>query len=223
MFEDRREAGERLAKELLYLADRDPVVLALPRGGVPIGVEVARTLGAPLDLLLVRKIGAPGQPELAIGAVVDGERIDIVVNEEIAATMGLSASFVRERGKQQVEEIERRRRLYLEGRQRYDVRNRTAVVVDDGIATGATVRAALRGVRRREPQHLILAVPVAPPDTLDSLRSEVDEIVCLEMPFDFGAIGRFYRDFRQLSDQDVAALLDEAESTYRDQAAQSAG
>lgn len=212
MFDNRREAGERLAKELLFLGDRDPVVLALPRGGVPIGVEVARALAAPLDLLLVRKIGAPGQPELALGAVIDGERMDFVVNEEVLAELGLSVEFVREHAAQEVAEIERRRRLYLGGRDRVHVRGRTVVVVDDGIATGATMRAALRGVRRREPAHLILAVPVAPAETVEALREEVDEIVCLDLPYPFGSIGRFYRDFRQVSDSQVRALLDQATS-----------
>ena len=209
MFENRREAGERLAKELLYLKDRNPVVLALPRGGVPIGVEVARALAAPLDLLLVRKIGTPGQPELALGAVIDGERMDFVVNDDIMESLGLTIDFVRKHAVEEVAEIERRRRLYLTDRERVHVRDQTVVVVDDGIATGATVRAALRGIRRRDPAHLVLAVPVAPAETIDTLRKEVDEIVCLEMPYPFGAIGYFYRDFRQVSDSEVRAQLDE--------------
>jgi putative phosphoribosyl transferase len=209
MFENRREAGERLAKELLYLKDRNPVVLALPRGGVPIGVEVARALAAPLDLLLVRKIGTPGQPELALGAVIDGERMDFVVNDDIMEMLGLSIDFVRKHAAQEVAEIERRRRLYLTDREHVPVRDRTVIVVDDGIATGATVRAALRGIRRRDPAHLVLAVPVAPADTIDALRKEVDGIVCLDTPSTFGAIGYFYRDFRQVSDNEVRAGLDE--------------
>ena len=209
MFENRREAGERLAKELLYLKDRNPVVLALPRGGVPIGVEVARALAAPLDLLLVRKIGTPGQPELALGAVIDGERMDFVVNDDIMEMLGLSMDFVREHAAQEVAEIERRRRLYLTDREHVHVRDRTVIVVDDGIATGATVRAALRGIRRRDPAHLVLAVPVAPADTIDALRKEVDGIVCLDTPSTFGAIGSFYRDFRQVSDSEVREGLDE--------------
>ncbi len=212
MFENRRDAGERLGKELLYLRERDPVVLALPRGGVPIGVEVARALSAPLDLLLVRKIGAPGQPELAVGAVVDGEQMDFVVNDDVLEALGLSVDFVRQHAMQEVAEIERRHREYLGGRERVEVRGRSVVVVDDGIATGATMRAALRGVRRRDPAHLFLAVPVAPAETVDALETEVDGIVCLDMPQPFGAIGRFYADFRQLSDSDVRALLDQADA-----------
>lgn len=212
MFENRQEAGERLAKELLHLRERHPVVLALPRGGVPIGVEVARALAAPLDLLLVRKIGAPAQPELAVGAVVDGERMDYVVNDDLLEELGLSVDYVRDHATQEVAEIERRRRLFLAGRERVQVRGRTVIVVDDGIATGATARAALRGVRRREPSHLILAVPVAPPETVEELREEVDEIVCLDLPDPFVAIGYFYRDFRQVADEEVRELLDQVVS-----------
>ena len=215
MFENRREAGERLAKALLSLKSRSPVVLALPRGGVPIAVEVARALAAPIDLLLVRKIGAPGHRELAVGAVVDGERMDFVVNEDVLEMLGLSVEYVKAQAAHEVEEIERRRRLYLTGRERVEVRDRTVVVVDDGIATGATIRAALRGIRRRDPAHLVLAVPVAPPDTIASLRHEVDEIVCLETPEPFGAIGYFYRDFRQVSDDEVRELLDRAAAEHR--------
>jgi putative phosphoribosyl transferase len=210
IFSDRRDAGERLAKRLLHLSDRDPVVLALPRGGVPIGLEIARALSAPLDLLLVRKIGAPGQPELAVGAVIDGERLDFVVNEDILAALGLSMDFIRERAADQVAEIERRRSLYVGDRDRVHVRGRTTIVADDGIATGATVRAALRGIRRREPGHLVLAVPVAPGAVVEDLREEVDEVVCLETPYPFGAIGWFYRDFDQVSDDEVRAMMDEA-------------
>lgn len=207
ILENRTVAGQRLARALRRFEEREPVVLALPRGGVPVGFEVAMALGAPLDLILVRKIGAPLQPELAMGAVVDGERMDLVVNEEVLAALGLSEDDVRERAKPEVEEIERRRQLYLAGRERVSARGRTVLVVDDGIATGATMRAALRAVRRREPRHLVLAVPVAPPETVDLLRSEVDEVVCLAMPSPFGSIGRFYVDFRQVDDDEVRDLL----------------
>lgn len=205
---DRTEAGTRLAAELLRFKDRDPVVLALPRGGVPVGFEVAKALGAPLDLILVRKIGAPLQPELAVAAVVDGERMELVLNEDVVEALGLSEDDVRKRAKGEVEEIERRRRLYLGGRERVPVRGRTVLVIDDGIATGATMRAALCAVRRREPSHLVLAVPVAPPETVELLRPEVDEIVCLATPSPFGAIGTFYADFRQVEDEEVRDLLD---------------
>lgn len=217
MFDDRHDAAVRLAQAVMHLREERPVVLALPRGGLPIGVEVARALDAPLDLLLVRKIGAPRQRELAIGAVVDGEQMDVVLNEEIVEQLGVSMDYVRERAAEEVEEIERRRRLYLRGRERVSVQGRTVIVVDDGIATGATVRAALRGLRRRKPAHLVLAVPVAPPDTIELLSADVDEIICLEQPEPFGWIGRFYGDFRQVTDDEVRDCLDRARAGDRDE------
>ncbi|HLB03484.1 MAG TPA: phosphoribosyltransferase family protein [Gaiellaceae bacterium] len=210
IFQDRQDAGKRLARELLRFKASDPIVLALPRGGVPVAFEIARALEAPLDLVLVRKIGAPDQPELAVGAVVDGEKTEIVVNEDVLEALALSESFVRECAAREIEEIERRRRLYLSGRDRVPVAGKTALVVDDGIATGATMRAALRAVRRRQPSRLVLAVPVAPAETVESLRSEVDEVVCLSTPSFFGAIGYFYHDFRQVDDDEVRRLLAEA-------------
>ncbi len=208
IFRDRKQAGSQLATALRRFAGRDPVVLALPRGGVPVAFEVARELSAPLDLVLVRKIGAPWQPELAVAVVVDGERRDLVVNEDVVAALGLSEAYLQEAAKREVEEIERRRKVYLGGRERVQVAGRTAIVVDDGIATGATVRAALRGVRRREPSHLVLAVPVAPAETVESLQAEVDEVICLATPSPFVAIGAFYDDFRQVSDDEVRELLE---------------
>ena len=207
MFTDRTQAGQRLAAALLHLKDRAPVILALPRGGVVVGWEVARALGAPLDLVLVRKIGAPGQPELAAAAVVDGEEPEMVVNDDVVGTFAVPATYLEQERARQVQEIERRRGLYLGGRARAEIGDRTAVVVDDGIATGATVRVALRAVRRRKPARTVLAVPVAPPDTIEALRSEADEIVCLETPALFGAISAFYADVRQVTDDEVTALL----------------
>jgi putative phosphoribosyl transferase len=210
MFDDRTEAGRLLAGELVRFAGERPVVLALPRGGVPIGFEIARALDAPLDLVLVRKIGAPFQPELAVGAVVDGSSPETVVNRDVLEHFQIDDSFIAEASRQQLEEIERRRQLYLAGRPKVEVAGRTAIVVDDGIATGATMEAALRATRRREPRHLVLATPVAPPETIERLRPEVDAVVCLATPQHFGAIGAFYRDFRQLSDEDVIRLLADA-------------
>jgi len=207
MFDSRRDAGRQLASALLRFKGCDPVVLALPRGGVPIGFEIAEALEAPLDLVLVRKIGAPFQPELAVAAVVDGEATDLVLNEDFLKALSVSEDYVREQVDRQLDEIERRRRLYLEGRERVRVEGKTALVVDDGIATGATMRAALRAVRRRQPRRLVLAVPVAPPETIESLAKEVDEVVCLTMPDDLGAIGSFYADFRQVGDDEVRELL----------------
>lgn len=210
IFADRKEAGRRLARALAHLRDRDPVVLALVRGGLPVAYEVAEALAAPLDVVLVRKIGAPMQPELALGAVVDGETPEIVTNPDVMRMLGVSQAEVQAAARQQLQEIERRRAVYLHGRERVEVRGRTAVVVDDGVATGATTRAALHAVRRQAPARLVLAVPVAPPDTLADLRADADEVVCLDAPPMFGAVGAFYEDFRQVSDDEVVALLDRA-------------
>ena len=215
MFDDRTEAGRLLATELARFASERPVVLALPRGGVPIGFEIARALDAPLDLVLVRKIGAPFQPELAVGAVVNGSSPETVLNRDVLEHFQVEDSYIAEASRRQLEEIERRRQLYLAGRPKVEVAGRTAIVVDDGIATGATMEAALRATRRREPRRLVLATPVAPPETIDRLRPEVDEVVCLATPESFGAIGAFYRDFRQLCDEDVIRLLAEAAALGR--------
>jgi putative phosphoribosyl transferase len=210
MLADRTEAGRRLAERLRQFKDERPVVLALPRGGVPVAYEVAKALEAPLDLVLVRKIGAPFQPELAIGAVVDGERPELVVNRGMVEECGVPDSYLEKERQRQLAEIERRRQLYFAGRPRAEVKDRTAIVIDDGMATGATMEAALHATRRAGPRRLVLAVPVAPPDTIERLRSEVDEVVCLMMPAYLGAIGSFYRDFHQLDDAEVIRLLEAA-------------
>lgn len=210
MFADRTDAGRLLAAALGHLRDRHPVVLALPRGGVPVGYEVAKALGAPLDVILVRKIGAPFQPELAAGAVVDGAEPVIVRNEEVIRAYGIEEDWIEAEARRELREIERRRRLYCGDRPTVSVRGRTAIVVDDGIATGTTVRAALRALARLGPARRVLAVPVAPPDTLAALASETDEIVALEQPEWMGAVGQFYADFSQTSDEEVTRLLAEA-------------
>lgn len=206
-FRDRSDAGRRLAKALLSYKDRHPVVLALPRGGVPVAAEVAAALDAPLDLILVRKIGVPAQPELAMGAVVDGTGPIVVRNEEVMELSGTTADEFDAACASELEEIERRRQLYIGDRGRAEIAGQVVIVIDDGIATGATTRAALQAIRKRKPKELVLAVPVAPPDTITQLRSEVDALICLETPEIFGAIGYFYRDFRQVSDQEVVAIL----------------
>lgn len=208
MFTDRTDAGRQLASRLLGMNLEKPCVLALPRGGVPVGFEVAQALHAPLDLVLVRKIGAPFEPELALGAVVDGSRPELVINDPaVISSLGLQA-YIERREAEELREIERRRRVYLGGRSRLDITGRTAIVVDDGIATGATMRAALHATRRAHPKRILLAVPVAPPDTLAELRAEADEIVCLETHADFWGIGAYYEDFTQLDDETVRAILD---------------
>lgn len=206
-FRDRADAGRRLAKALASYKDRQAVVLALPRGGVPVAAEVAATLDAPLDLILVRKIGVPSQPELAMGAVVDGVAPIVVRNEEVIELSGTTAEEFDAACARELAEIERRRQLYIGERARAEVAGQVVIVIDDGIATGATTRAALRAIRIRKPKELVLAVPVAPPDTITQLRGEVDALICLETPDPFMAIGYFYRDFRQVSDEEVVATL----------------
>ncbi|GAB2176996.1 phosphoribosyltransferase [Dongia sp. agr-C8] len=221
LFKDRTEAGRLLADQLVQRRLTDPIVLALPRGGVPVGYEVAERLNAPLDLVLVRKIGAPWHRELALGAIADGDHPDLVTNEAIQAELGVSDDYLQKEAAKQLQEIERRRRLYLGGRAALDVGGRTAILVDDGIATGATARAALRSTRRRRPESIILAVPVAPPDTLDALAQEADHILCLHKPAYFAGVGQFYDDFAQVDDATVAALLEKrakALSSPRDNA-----
>ncbi len=208
IFRDRIEAGRLLADQLAPRKLQDPVVLALPRGGVPVGHAVAERLNAPLDIVLVRKIGVPWHRELALGAIADGDHPELVVNAEIQAELGVSDTTLQAEAARQREEIERRRRLYLGGRAPLEVRGRTAILVDDGIATGATMRAALRATRRRRPDSIILAVPVAPPETLAALAGEADDILCLHRPADFGGVGQFYQDFEQVEDATVTALLE---------------
>lgn len=207
-FRDRSDAGRRLATALSSYKDRHPVVLALPRGGVPVAAEVAAALDAPLDLILVRKIGVPAQPELAMGAVVDGTAPIVVRNEEVIELSGTTSDEFDAACARELAEIERRRQLYIGDRARAEIAGQVVIIIDDGIATGATTRAALQAIRNRKPKELVLAVPVAPPDTITRLRGEVDALICLETPELFGAIGYFYRDFRQVSDQEVVAILE---------------
>jgi putative phosphoribosyl transferase len=206
-FANRTDAGRQLAQALARYKNRGAVVLALPRGGVPVAAEVAAALNAPLDLILVRKIGVPMQPELAMGAVVDGEKPLIVRNEDVIMLAGVDETDFKAVCDAELAEIERRRQRYLGGRERIDVAGRIAIVIDDGIATGATTRAALRATRARQPKKLILAVPVAPTESLAAMQEEADEVVCLEDYESFGAIGFYYSDFRQTSDQQVIDTL----------------
>jgi putative phosphoribosyl transferase len=206
-FQDRADAGRQLARALAAYRDQRPVVLALPRGGVTVAAEVAAVLEAPFDLILVRKIGVPFQPELAMGAVVDGEEPLVVRNEEVIRLAGISQAAFHAVCDKELAEIERRRQRYVGGRERVEVAGRAAIVIDDGIATGATTRAALRATRLRKPKRLILGVPVAPTDSLGAMRLEADEIVCLEAHADLGAIGYYYSDFRPVSDETVIELL----------------
>jgi len=206
-FLNRQEAGRKLAYPLAKYRGQHVVVLALPRGGVPVAKEVATALAAPLDLVLVRKIGVPMQPELAMGAVVDGPNPVTVRNEDVIALAGISEAEFNAVRDRELAEIRRRRVQYLGNRQHPDLAGRIAIVIDDGIATGATTRAALRAVRAQRPEKLVLAVPVAPTSSLEELREEADEIVCLEDYEVFGAIGSFYSDFTQVSDEEVKDVL----------------
>lgn len=210
-FENRADAGERLAARLVGrgLEQEQPVVLALPRGGVPVAAEVARGLGAPLDVVLVRKIGAPLQPELAVAALADGAEPVLEIDECTLAASGASHEYVDHELPRHLQELQRRHRVYLEGRQHVNLRDRTAILVDDGIATSTTVRAAIRSVRARRPRRILLAVPVAPASVLPALHSLVDELVCLYAPDRFGSVGEHYVDFGQTGDEEVVRLLRE--------------
>ncbi len=213
MFANREEAGRQLAQRLLHVKDEHAdgvVVLGLPRGGVVVAAEIARVLDAPLDVLIVRKLGAPGQPELAIGAVTDGEQPQRVLNQQVIHMLGVSEAYLQEEIRRQLVEVRRRQELYRGGRPAVRLGGRTVIVADDGIATGATVRAGVQALRRSALDRIVLAVPVAPPEVAESLRAEVDQLVCLHTPSAFGAVGAFYADFSQTSDAEVIALLEQA-------------
>lgn len=212
MLRDRSEAGKRLAAELAELRGGDCVVLALPRGGVPIGFEIASELGAPLSLIMVRKIGAPGQPELALGAVADGGEPVTVFNSNVLSILGLTPADLEGQVLEQLKEIERRRRLYGGHLTLPPIESRSVILVDDGIATGATTRVAIQAVRRRRPACIVLAVPVASADTLVRLEDEVDRVVCLEKPQDLEAISLHYRHFPQVPDEEVIEFLERAKA-----------
>lgn len=212
-FADREDAGRQLGRALARFKALHPLILALPRGGVPVAFEVAKALQAPMDLILVRKIGAPGHAEFGIGAVVDGSDPQTVLDEQTIAAAGIPRAFVEAETKRQLQEIERRRHAYLGDRAPIPTRGRNVIVVDDGIATGGTVKAALKALRRTGAKHTILAVPVAPPEALHQLRPDVDEIVCLNTPTPFFAVGLHYRDFEQTSDAEVIDLLARSRST----------
>ncbi|WP_207461192.1 phosphoribosyltransferase [Azospirillum sp. SYSU D00513] len=206
-FHDRREAGRLLARRLLSYRDASPVVLALPRGGVPVAYEIALALSASLDLVMVRKIGAPGNPEFGIGAVVDGHAPITVMDEELVRHTGASDDYITQTTQLELAEIERRRTLYLKGRSPVDVKGRTLIVVDDGVATGSTMRVALHALRRAGPERLVMAVPVVPADTLEAIKVDCDAAVCVLVAENFPAVGFFYRNFAQLEDREVIDLL----------------
>jgi putative phosphoribosyl transferase len=209
-FEDRRDAGRRLAGKLARFMDERPVVFALPRGGVPVGYEISRSLGAPLDVFVSRKLGAPDQPEFGIGAVAAGGVR--VLNRDVVRRLGIPDNYIEQITARETAEVDRRLRYFRGQRPEPEVVGRTAILVDDGLATGVTARAAVEALRRRRPRRLVLAAPVCAAQTAEHFRTKVDELVCLESPTDLGAIGFWYRDFEQTSDEEVVELLERARS-----------
>ncbi len=209
-FRNRTEAGLLLAKKLAAYAGRpDVLVLALPRGGVPVGFEVAKALHAPLDFLIVRKLGTLGQEELAMGAITSGGVQ--VLNDEVVRALGISEEEIDSVAAKEQKELERRERVYRGRRAAPDVHGRTVILVDDGIATGTTIRVAIAALKTQSPSRLVVAVPVAPFSTCEELREEVDEVVCLLSPKEFWAIGLWYQNFPQTSDEEVCNLLKRAD------------
>jgi putative phosphoribosyl transferase len=209
-FTNRQDAGLRLAEALVGYREKSPVIVALPRGGVIVAAEIASALDAPLDLLFVQKIGVPSQPELAMGAIVDGPEPTIVRNGGVIRQARISEREFSAVCEKEQREIERRRQCYLGDRHAIPLGGRVVIVVDDGVATGSTVKAALKAIRRQGPQELVLAVPVGPAESLEELRSDLDDLICLEVPFLFLSVGHFYREFFQVSDAEVIAVLEEA-------------
>ena len=215
MFRDRQEAGQKLGASLDLLQLKDPIVLALPRGGVPVAAEVAKALKAPLDLVIVRKVGAPGNPELAVAAIVDGDPPDVVLNREIVEAYALDDSALRVLIAQERPELERRRAVYRGKELPLSVAGKTVIVVDDGAATGTTMKVAIRALKRRSPRKIIVALPVAPVDTADELAQEAD-LICLNQPARFRALSYYYASFPQLSDGEVLDMMGQAREDRRD-------
>lgn len=206
-FKSREEAGRALASALSRKKFENPIVLAMPRGGVPVAIEVARKLKAPLDFVFVRRIGVPGRKEVAMAAVVNGAAPELVLNEEISPLIDVPQSYIDREMKAELQEIERRRCTYAGTKAGPAITGRTAIIVDDGIATGTSMRAAINALRRKEPTELVVAVPVAPSDAVDALRSEVDVLVCLQTPEPFYAVGLHYKDFHQVDDDEITEAL----------------
>jgi len=211
MFRDRKEGGRLLAERLkAYEREKEILVLALPRGGVVTGAEIARHLRVPLDVLIVRKIGAPLQPELAAGAV--SETGAVVLNQNVLSSYGIPEEYIQTEIARQKKEISGRQELYREGKGLKDLEGKTVIIVDDGVATGATMKAAIETLKKERLKRVVLALPVAPPDTADELRRMVDEFICLETPSHFMAVGNYYDDFSQTTDEEVVGLLGKSEA-----------
>lgn len=211
MYQDRIDAGIQLAESLSSYKSRGVVVLAIPRGGVVVAAEVAKALEAPLDLVIPRKIGAPGNEELAIGAVAGTGQV--IINEALAQSLSVSEDYLQRAILKELQEIKRRRRLYLGESKEYDLTGKTAILVDDGLATGSTAKAAIKATRSKQPAKLVLAIPVAPRDTVETISKMVDELVCLKIPGDFFAVGQFYYNFDQVNDAEVVEILSEFKKT----------
>jgi predicted phosphoribosyltransferase len=210
-FKNRSEAGQRLAEKLASYADRpNVIVLALPRGGVPVAFEVACALGAPLDVFIVRKLGLPGHEEYAMGAIASGGVR--VLNEEVMRAVRIPPQMIEAVTQRELRELERREREYRGGRPPPDVRGKTVILVDDGLATGATMQAAVKALRQMRPGRLVVAVPTGSPQTCEQLRSEADEVICAIEPEPFHAVGLWYEDFSQTSDEEVRDLLARAQA-----------
>jgi predicted phosphoribosyltransferase len=213
LFHDRTDAGRQLAAELETYANRpDVVVLALPRGGVPVAFEVAQALGAPLDVFLVRKLGLPGHPELAMGAIASGGVR--VLNQDVVQTLQIPDEVIDEVAAEEAQELGRREHLYRDGRPAPDVRGRSVILIDDGLATGSTMRAAVAALRELGPSRIVVAVPVAAPETCAALAGEVDDIVCVRTPRPFYAVGVWYENFSQTTDEEVRELLARAAAEH---------
>jgi predicted phosphoribosyltransferase len=213
LFRDRREAGRFLSGKLIAYADRpDVLVMALPRGGVPVAFEVARALHAPLEVFLVRKLGVPGHDELAMGAIASGGVR--VLNDDVIRALRIPDDVVDKVIARETHELKRRQRIYLGTRPIPAVRNRTAILIDDGLATGSTMRAAIAALRQQDPARIVVAVPVGAPETCAEFQSEADEAICALMPDPFYAVGAWYRDFSQTTDQEVRELLEQAEKEH---------
>ena len=222
LFRDRREAGRLLAAKLAGYANRqDVLVLALPRGGVPVAYEAARALNAPLDVFLVRKLGVPGHEELAMGAVAAGGVR--VLNEDVVRSLGIPEYVIEEIAKQEQRELARRERLYRDDRPPPDIRGRIVILVDDGLATGATMHAAIEALRQQQPGRIVVAVPTASPQTCEELRAEVDDVICAITPEPFYAVGLWYQDFSQTTDEEVRDLLARSGTVGQDTQGATAG
>lgn len=216
IYSDRSEAGEILATKLMKYKDRqDVLVLALPRGGVPVAFEVAKELRAPLDIFLVRKLGVPGHEELAMGAIATGGVR--VLNDDVVDYLGIPERVIEIITERELEELERRERIYRGDRPEPDVKGKTLILIDDGLATGSTIRAAAAALRQQQPARIVVAVPVSAPQTCDEYRIGVDEIVCTITPEPFLGVGQWYLDFSQTTDEEVHALLEEARATQRNE------